>query len=193
MINHKRSHAATPSMIPTNLDKGLTKSFSKSNIKGAFSSIQEGNDAIPQLGKKFMQPKCTLRSHFDGVRGVFFTAMEPMLATVSEDCMVKLWDVRKFANANDSTHLEPYFTLRYHAGPLFTVTGNQQGEAMSPYNLLYTAGSEGIIRVWNPPHPDEINSNGPVGGKNFCISVWNAHADVIWDLCHHPKEVSIFC
>jgi len=77
------------------------------------------------IGKKFLQPKCTLRSHFDGVRGAFFTAMEPILATVSEDCMVKLWDVRKFSNATDSTHIEPYYTLRYHTGPLFAITGNQ--------------------------------------------------------------------
>mmetsp|Transcript_35367 Transcript_35367/g.31837 ORF Transcript_35367/g.31837 Transcript_35367/m.31837 type:complete len:105 (+) Transcript_35367:1779-2093(+) len=59
---------------------------------------------------------------------------------------------------------------------------------MSPYNMIYTAGSEGIIRVWNAPHPDEVNCFGPCGSKNYCVSVWNAHLDVIWELNHHPKE-----
>ena len=64
---------------------------------------------------------------------------------------------------------------------------------MSPYNMIYTAGSEGIIRVWNAPHPDEVNCFGPCGSKNYCVSVWNAHLDVIWELNHHPKEVNLSC
>lgn len=35
-------------------------------------------------GKKIWNPKCTLRSHLDGVRGLFFTAVNPILVTASE-------------------------------------------------------------------------------------------------------------
>ena len=69
-------------------------------------------------------PKCTLRSHLDGVRSVFFCGREPILVTASEDCMIKLWDTRQFGQANESTPLEPYFSLREHLGPLFCLTGN---------------------------------------------------------------------
>ncbi len=43
--------------------------------------------------KIYKNKKSTLRSHFDGVRDCFFTKNNT-LVTVSEDCMVKLWDVR---------------------------------------------------------------------------------------------------
>ncbi len=36
------------------------------------------------IGKKMWNPKCTLRSHLDSVRGVFFCAKDPILVTVSE-------------------------------------------------------------------------------------------------------------
>lgn len=61
----------------------------------------------------------------DGVRGVFFCSVDPVLVSISEDCLVKLWDIRQFASASENSHLEPYLTLREHVGPIFTVTGTQ--------------------------------------------------------------------
>ena len=37
--------------------------------------------------------KYTLRSHFDMVRGMHFANELKTLATVSEDCMIKLWSM----------------------------------------------------------------------------------------------------
>lgn len=71
-----------------------------------------------------LNPKCTLRSHLDGVRGLFFTENEPILVSVSEDCLIKLWDVRSFTNLHENSPNEPYLTLRGHLGQVFTVTGN---------------------------------------------------------------------
>lgn len=40
-------------------------------------------------GKKILNPKCTLRSHLDGVRSLFFTAVDPILVTASEVIRLK--------------------------------------------------------------------------------------------------------
>jgi len=40
-----------------------------------------------------LSDKFTLRSHFDMVRALHITADEKVLATVSEDCMIKLWSL----------------------------------------------------------------------------------------------------
>jgi WD40 repeat protein len=40
-----------------------------------------------------LNDKYTLRSHFDMVRALHITADEKVLATVSEDCMIKLWSL----------------------------------------------------------------------------------------------------
>jgi WD40 repeat protein len=37
--------------------------------------------------------KSTLRSHFDSVREIKFCSNNELMVTVSEDCMMKLWDV----------------------------------------------------------------------------------------------------
>ena len=137
-----------------------------------------------------MNPKCSLRSHVDGVRDIAFSYSDPILASISEDCMVALWDTRKIQTATESTHIDPYYILRHHAGPLFALTGNQTVGNSSKPSLFYTGGSEGQIRVWNPPHPDSVNASGPCGDLNFCVGLWNAHSDVIWDLKHHPLEVN---
>ena len=80
------------------------------------------------------------------------------MATISEDCMVKLWNLsemdRKYAEASttDQTAMEPYLTLRGHTGPLLCATSITDASRESPNrNLLFTAGIEGCIRVWNIP------------------------------------------
>ena len=105
--------------------------------------------------------KYTLRSHMDIVRGVkFMPSSLDTMATISEDCMVKLWNLneleKKYADTDGNP--EPYLTLRGHTGPLLTVTGldeNRKGAANE--NLLFTAGIEGSIRVWNTPAVSEVN------------------------------------
>ena len=79
----------------------------------------------------------------DVVRGVHF--LPETLASISEDCTVKLWSLRGIEHQFEDTegNIEPFITLRGHTGPLFAVTGSNR--------LLYTAGSEGIIKVWSVP------------------------------------------
>jgi len=46
-----------------------------------------------------------------------------MLVSVSEDCMVKLWDIKGLKN--DADYIEPLHTYRGHSSSLFAVTSNR--------------------------------------------------------------------
>ena len=59
-----------------------------------------------------------------------------MLVSVSEDCMVKLWDIKNLKN--DQDYIEPLYTYRGHSSPLFAVTSNRS--RVSEETLIYTAG-----------------------------------------------------
>lgn len=75
-------------------------------------------------GKITWKPKMTLRSHLDGVRQLFLSSSSCLLTSVSEDCLVKIWDLKHLMKNYDSNYTEPTATLREHCGPVFTVTGN---------------------------------------------------------------------
>ena len=131
--------------------------------------------------------KTILKSHMDVVRDAQFSCNLNYLVTVSEDCMVKLWDI-KGLKKNTFPHpirIEPCFCYRGHTGPLFTLcigSGLQQCE-----HFFYTAGSEGIIRIWTIPSIDG-GRYPQTNGKNYCVGLWASHRDVIWQLVHHPIE-----
>ena len=131
--------------------------------------------------------KIILGSHMDVVRDAQFSCNLNYLITVSEDCMVKLWDI-KGLKKNTLPHpnkLEPCFSYRGHTGPLFTLcvgSGLQENE-----HFFYTAGNEGIIRIWGIPSVD-VSKYPRTNGKNYCVGLWTSHRDVIWQLVHHPIE-----
>ena len=94
----------------------------------------------------------------DIVRGVQFMPNIDAMATISEDCMVKLWNLsdmdRKYSEGqgSDNQPMEPYLTLRGHTGPLLCATSVMDTNSNSQNrSLLFTAGIEGCIRVWNVP------------------------------------------
>ena len=57
--------------------------------------IGNNTDAL----RKTWNPKFTLRSHFDGIRGLAFHPVEPVLITASEDHTLKMWNLQKTAPA----------------------------------------------------------------------------------------------
>jgi WD40 repeat protein len=71
------------------------------------------------------------------------------MVSVSEDCMMKLWDVKSMKQSNDDVQVEPLYTYRGHTGPLFAVTANN-GQLIDD-TLIYSAGMEGVIRIWKVP------------------------------------------
>lgn len=74
---------------------------------------------LPEEGKREITKKYELRSHLDSVRGIEFISAIDALASVSEDCTVKLWSIRSMVE-NENQLVEPYITLRGHTGPIFT-------------------------------------------------------------------------
>jgi striatin 1/3/4 len=73
-----------------------------------------------------------VKGHFDSVREMFYLENMHVLASVSEDCQVHLWNVKNIATDSDrivSTHeqlnLESYCTLRGHRGAIYSVAGIQ--------------------------------------------------------------------
>ncbi|EGR31914.1 hypothetical protein IMG5_099940 [Ichthyophthirius multifiliis] len=130
-----------------------------------------------------------LRSHFDGVRDCYFTKNNT-LVTVSEDCMVKLWDTRQFQSSNEETHLEPFYTLREHTGHLYAISGlSQEICSEKQSQIVFTSGSEGIIKVWDIPQSEDVDTYGPTENKNYCVGSWSSNEEPIWQILGHPFEV----
>ena len=73
-----------------------------------------------QLNEKYI-----LRSHFDSVRAIHYAQDLKVLATISEDCMIKLWSMsdldQKWVEAKGNP--EPYLTLRGHTGAILCASG----------------------------------------------------------------------
>jgi len=124
------------------------------------------------------QEKTSLKSHFDAIQSLAILEKDNILASISEDCLIKLWDIRQLQACTDHDNVEPYMNLRGHTCPLFTMTTCGFGDD----GVIYSAGSEGIIRAWKPPSPDAVDPFGCYGGKNWCVGVWNGHEETIWDL-----------
>ena len=125
---------------------------------GADEAAASRDAANRSKGGKELVKKYDLKSHMDIVRGVQFVPSVDAMATISEDCMVKLWNLsdldRKYSesSSNDQISMEPYLTLRGHTGPLLCATSiTDTGRQSDNRNLLFTAGIEGCIRVWNIP------------------------------------------
>lgn len=129
-------------------------------------------------------PKVTLKSHFDSIRDIKFCANNELLVSVSEDCMMKIWDVKSFKAGDDD--IEPIYTYRGHTEPLFALTTNQR--QLVEHTLIYSAGSEGIIRVWKVPQQIAPGKYPSSDGKNHCVGVFSSHKDVVWQLVHHPVD-----
>ncbi len=107
--------------------------------------------------------------------------------------MVKIWDLNQIRHKKElPVHIDPYLTFREHTGPLFSVAGVQE-DAQNSFqkNLLYTAGSEGIIRTWNILSHRELDPQEDLSSKSFCCGTWMAHNEPIWEMHHHPYRVKL--
>jgi len=125
-----------------------------------------------------------LNSHFDEVRKLSYLENMNCLISVSEDCLIKVWDLNNIMYNSQNEDITPYLNLRGHTGPLFCVEHGKD-------NLVYTGGNEGLIRIWNILPPTEINSyssNDELINLNLGYFQNNEENEMYWDLKHHPKE-----
>ncbi|XP_067115223.1 striatin isoform X1 [Osmerus mordax] len=128
--------------------------------------------------RKTWNPKFTLRSHFDSIRGLAFHPVEPVLVTASEDHTLKLWNLQKTAPAKKCAALdvEPIYTFRAHRGAVLCVVMSSTGEQ------CFSGGVDGTIQSWNTPSPniDPYDSYEPsVLRGSLC-----GHNDSVWGLVY---------
>ncbi|XP_054018327.1 striatin isoform X2 [Dryobates pubescens] len=136
--------------------------------------IANNKDAL----RKTWNPKFTLRSHFDGIRGLAFHPVEPVLITASEDHTLKMWNLQKTAPAKKSASLdvEPIYTFRAHTGPVLCVVMSSNGEQ------CYSGGTDGLIHGWNTTNPniDPYDSYDP----SVLRGAFVGHTDAVWSLVY---------
>ncbi|XP_027537408.1 LOW QUALITY PROTEIN: striatin [Neopelma chrysocephalum] len=136
--------------------------------------IANNKDAL----RKTWNPKFTLRSHFDGIRGLAFHPVEPVLITASEDHTLKMWNLQKTAPAKKSASLdvEPIYTFRAHNGPVLCVVMSSNGEQ------CYSGGTDGLIHGWNTTNPniDPYDSYDP----SVLRGAFVGHTDAVWGLVY---------
>ncbi|XP_051775342.1 striatin isoform X3 [Erpetoichthys calabaricus] len=136
--------------------------------------ITNNKDAL----RKTWNPKFTLRSHFDGIRGLAFHPVEPVLLTASEDHTLKMWNLQKTAPAKKSTSLdvEPIYTFRAHRGSVLCVVMSTNGDQ------CFSGGIDGTVQSWNTPSPnvDPYDSYD----SSILRGALLGHTDAVWGLVY---------
>uniref|UniRef100_A0A8C8MER2 Striatin n=1 Tax=Oncorhynchus tshawytscha TaxID=74940 RepID=A0A8C8MER2_ONCTS len=128
--------------------------------------------------RRTWNPKFTLRSHFDGIRGLAFHPVEAVLVTASEDHTLKMWNLQKTSPAkkNASVDVEPMHTFRAHQGAVLCVVMSSTGEQ------CFSGGLDGTIQSWNTPNPnlDPYDSYEP----SVLRGALCGHTDSVWGLVY---------
>ena len=188
-------------MIKKNLDEKLAKTGkdnisqivnNKGNIQNNTSNNNsEDNNEIGYKDKNkspsFSFNECLeLRSHFDEVRKLTYLPEMNSLVSVSEDCLIKVWSLNNLFSNSQYKVLEPYLTLRGHTGPLYCTEKGKEGSS-----IIYTAGNEGLIQIWNVPKQEDVQQYGPsetLFNLNVGFYQKSEEGEIIWDLKHHPSS-----
>uniref|UniRef100_A0A8B9VWJ8 Striatin 4 n=1 Tax=Anas zonorhyncha TaxID=75864 RepID=A0A8B9VWJ8_9AVES len=138
--------------------------------------LSEGRDAL----KKTWNPKFTLRSHYDAVRGLAFHPAEAALLTASEDSTLKLWNLQKTvaAKKNAALDVEPVYAFRGHRGPVLAVAMGRDSA------LCCSGGVDACIRRWRLPDLDMDPYDGYDPG--VLSGVLEGHGDAVWGLAFNP-------
>ena len=177
--------------IDFELNKPELESLIKKDIEQKFL---ESDDIISNINIKYdsneinnfkLTKFAELKSHFDEVRKLVYLENINSLISVSEDCLIKVWSMENIMYNNQNDDITPYLNLRGHTGPIFSVTHGKD-------NLIYTAGNENLIRIWNILPSSEINflhSNDEINKLNLGYFQKNDNEkEIYWDLKHHPNE-----
>jgi WD40 repeat protein len=162
-----------------------------------FRSETETSDILggpATLKRKLWKIKYSLKGHLDSVRSLYFNMNMNIMASASEDRTIRLWKADTFCSKDvdddfvQQQQVFSYMTLRGHTGALFAMSGAGEMNMNSNKKILYSAGEEGVIRVWKIPSPIYFDSIDSTHEHQHCIGVWEHHSDAVWDLQHHPTE-----
>lgn len=128
--------------------------------------------------RKTWTPKFTLRSHFDGVRGIVFLPTEPAVITASEDNTLKLWNLSKTLPSKkpQALDVEPIYSFRGHVGAVLSVTLNTDGTS------CFSGGIDSSIRMWAIPSTQVDTCDPYVSSTTDKVLV--GHTDSVWSLSY---------
>jgi len=112
----------------------------------------------------------TYTGHKDEVNAVKWDPSGTLLASCSDDCTAKVWDV-------SSNRSGPLHDFKSHEQEIYTVKWSPTGQgSMNPTKslMLATASFDGSVRLWNV-------QNGT------CINVLSRHRDSVYSVCFSPS------
>mmetsp|Transcript_22403 Transcript_22403/g.55540 ORF Transcript_22403/g.55540 Transcript_22403/m.55540 type:complete len:948 (-) Transcript_22403:932-3775(-) len=116
------------------------------------------------------RPLKTYTGHTDEVNAVKWDPSGSLLASCSDDCTAKVWDV-------NSDRKEPMYDFKSHQQEIYTVKWAPTGPgSKNPEKkpLLATASFDGSVRLWN------INDG-------TCIQVFSRHRDSVYSVAFSPS------
>ena len=128
----------------------------------------------------------TLRAHLDVIRDLSFHPTRPLVVSVSDDGIVKVWNLRKVKRSPDLRSAilnEPVRTCYSHRGPALCVAASS--------DLCCTGGADGVVRVWNMLHEKDEDirlRNGPPTAKERATYPHatqhkvEGHTDAVWSV-----------
>ena len=79
---------------------------------------------------KIVQIKYDIRAHFDVVTDIQFIDSTQMIVSTSEDCLVKLWNIKNIQKEWETSKgfIEPYFSFRGPRGPIYSIAAFKSGK-----------------------------------------------------------------
>lgn len=107
------------------------------------------------------QPVRVYKGHEDEVNSVKWSPSGKYLASCSDDCTAKVWEV-------DSNHESPLYDLVDHEQEIYTVKWSPTSTSAA-IPLLATASFDGAIRLWNI-------DNGS------CVGCFNQHSESVYSV-----------
>mmetsp|Transcript_15718 Transcript_15718/g.22363 ORF Transcript_15718/g.22363 Transcript_15718/m.22363 type:complete len:753 (-) Transcript_15718:41-2299(-) len=116
------------------------------------------------------EPLHTYSGHIDEVNAVKWDPSGTLLASCSDDCTAKVWDVT-------SNQAKPLYDFKSHQQEIYTVKWSPTGKgSANPSKLLMlaTASFDGSVRLWNV-------QNGT------CISKLSRHKDSVYSVAFSPS------
>mmetsp|Transcript_10096 Transcript_10096/g.20842 ORF Transcript_10096/g.20842 Transcript_10096/m.20842 type:complete len:862 (-) Transcript_10096:44-2629(-) len=108
--------------------------------------------------------------HSDEVNAVKWDPSGRFLASCSDDCTAKIWDV-------ESDRSDPLYDLREHEQEIYTVKWSPTGPgSRNPHmkSLLATASFDGSVRLWDV-------------ADGACYRVFNRHQDSVYSVSFSPS------